>query len=109
MAGDRLATAKAGARTLLNELRPSDQAMIVAISGEVETVAPLSLDRGAQLAALDRLDPWSTTALHDAVIAAIDRVQAGSGRRASSSCPTARIGTVAPMRPRCSITRGARM
>ena len=82
MAGDRLAMAKEGARTLLQQLRSSDQAMVVAISGEVETVAPLSTDRGAQIAALDRLDPWSTTALHDAVIAAIDRVQAGSGRRA---------------------------
>jgi len=82
MAGDRLAMAKEGARTLLNALRSSDQAMVVAVSGQVETVAPLSNDRGAQLAALERLDPWSTTALHDAVIAAIDRVQAGSGRRA---------------------------
>lgn len=82
MAGDRLAVAKEGARTLLGELRPSDQAMVVAISGEIETVAPLSGDHAAQVAAVDRLDPWSTTALHDAVIAAIERVEAGSGRRA---------------------------
>jgi Ca-activated chloride channel homolog len=82
MAGDRLALAKEGARRLLGELRPSDQAMVIAISGAIETVAPLSVDRAAQLAAVDRLDPWSTTALHDAVIAAIERVQAGSGRRA---------------------------
>jgi Ca-activated chloride channel homolog len=82
MAGDRLADAKAGARTLLAELRPDDQAMVVAIGGAVDTVAPLSVDRAGQAAAVDRLDPWSTTALHDAVIAAIDRVQAGSGRRA---------------------------
>jgi Ca-activated chloride channel family protein len=82
MAGDRLGIAKAGAQTLLRELRPDDQAMVVAIGGAVDIVAPLSVDRAAQAAAVDRLDPWSTTALHDAVIAAIDRVQAGSGRRA---------------------------
>jgi Ca-activated chloride channel homolog len=82
MAGDRLAVAKTGARTLLAELRPADQAVVVAIGGAVDTVAPLSNDRALQAAAVDRLDPWSTTALHDAVIAAIDRVQAGSGRRA---------------------------
>jgi Ca-activated chloride channel homolog len=82
MAGERLEVAKAGARTLLAELRPDDQAMVVAIGGAVETVAPLSADRAGQAAAVDRLDPWSTTALHDAVIAAIDRVQAGTGRRA---------------------------
>ena len=82
MAGDRLATAKAGARTLLGELRPADQAMVIAVSGEVEVVAPLSLDRSAQALAVDRLDPWSTTALHDAIVAAIERVQEGTGRRA---------------------------
>jgi Ca-activated chloride channel family protein len=82
MAGERLEVAKAGARTLLAELRPDDQAMVVAIGGAVETVAPLSADRAGQAAAVDRLDPWSTTALHDAVIAAIDRVQTGTGRRA---------------------------
>jgi Ca-activated chloride channel family protein len=82
MAGEPLEVAKAGARTLLGELRPDDQAMIVAIGGAVETVAPLAADRAVQAAAIDRLDPWSTTALHDAVIAAVDRVQAGSGRRA---------------------------
>jgi Ca-activated chloride channel family protein len=82
MAGQRLEVAKAGARTLLTELRPGDQAMVVAISGAVEVVAPLSLDRSAQVQTVDGLDPWSTTALHDAIVAAIDRVEAGTGRRA---------------------------
>src|SRR5215203_1441719 len=59
MAGDRLAVAKTGARTLLNALRPADQAMVVAIGGAVDTVAPLSNDRALQAAAVDRLDPWS--------------------------------------------------
>ena len=57
MAGERLALAKAGARTLLAELRPEDQAMVVAIGGSVDTVAPLSADRAGQAAAVDRLDP----------------------------------------------------
>jgi Ca-activated chloride channel homolog len=39
MAGERLALAKAGARTLLAELRPEDQAMVVAIGGSVDIVA----------------------------------------------------------------------
>ena len=82
MAGERLATAKAGARTLLGELRTGDQSMVVAISGRVETVAPLSSDRAGQVDAVGALDAWSTTALHDAIVAAIDSVQAGTGRRA---------------------------
>jgi Ca-activated chloride channel family protein len=82
MKGERLAAAKEGARTLVAELRPDDRAMIVAVSGTVDVAAPLSGDRQAQQAVIDALDPWSTTALHDAVVASIDRIQAGSGRRA---------------------------
>jgi Ca-activated chloride channel homolog len=82
MKGERLAVAKEGARTLVAELRRDDRAMIIAVSGTVDVVAPLSSDRRTQLAAIDALDPWSTTALHDAVVASIDRIQAGSGRRA---------------------------
>src|SRR5215471_13449597 len=37
------------ARTFLGELRPRDQAMIVAIGSEIETVAPLGNDREAEL------------------------------------------------------------
>lgn len=82
MAGRRLQEARHAARVLLDELRPGDQSMVIAVSGQVEVVAPLSTDRAPQHDAIDRLDPWSTTALHDAIIAAIDRVQAGTGRRA---------------------------
>jgi Ca-activated chloride channel family protein len=43
---------------------------------------PLSTDRDAATSAVDRLDAWSTTALHDAIIAATDQIEAGTGRRA---------------------------
>lgn len=82
MAGRPIRDVRHAAHVLLNELRPGDQSMVIAISGEVEVVSPLSTDRAPQHDAIDRLDPWSTTALHDAIIAAIDRVQAGTGRRA---------------------------
>jgi len=82
MAGAPLARAHHAVRTLIDALSPSDQAMLVAISARVETVAPLSTDRDAIIAALERLDAWSTTALHDAIIEAIGLVQSGSGRRA---------------------------
>src|SRR5262249_4409964 len=60
----------------------SDQAMIVAIGSEVQTVAPLSTDREAQLDAAQRLEAWGTTGLHDAIIASIDAIQGAKGRRA---------------------------
>lgn len=82
MSGSRLALAKAAARAFLGELRPQDEAMIVAIGSEVEVVAPLSTNRAAQLDALARLDAFGTTGLHDAVIRAIENVQPAKGRRA---------------------------
>lgn len=82
MSGPRLELAKSAARAFLGELRPGDEAMILAIGSEVEVAAPLSTDRAAQLKALTRLDAFGTTELYDAVVRAIDSVQPAKGRRA---------------------------
>ncbi len=82
MAGPRLAQAQSAARIFLGELRPADEAMVIAIGSTVDTVAPLSTDRESQLAALSRLDAFGTTGLHDAIIRAIEAVQPARGRRA---------------------------
>jgi Ca-activated chloride channel family protein len=63
-------------------LGPADRTMIMAISSEAEVVAPLEMERADQLKQIARLDPWSTTALHDAVIAALDRLEGEKGRQA---------------------------
>jgi Ca-activated chloride channel family protein len=78
----QLPGALSAARTFLGELRPADQSMIVAIGSEIETVAPLSTDRQAQLGALDALQPWGTTGLYDAIVLSIDAIQSATGRRA---------------------------
>jgi len=82
MAGAELGSARAGALTLLSALRPVDQAMIVGIGSEVETLAPLSADRAAQQQTIASLTPWGTTGLYDAIIQAIDAIQTAKGRRA---------------------------
>jgi Ca-activated chloride channel family protein len=82
MAGPRLAVARSAARTFLGELRPEDEAAILAIGSQVETVAPLSTDRAAQYEALARIDTFGTTGLYDAVIKAIALTQQAKGRRA---------------------------
>ncbi len=82
MAGQRLEMARAGARALLGELRPQDEAMVIAIGSEIETASPLSTDRARQLDAVGRLDAFGTTGLHDAIISAIDAIQPATGRRA---------------------------
>lgn len=82
MGADRLAAAKSAARLFLGALRQEDQAMVVAVGSEIETVAPLSNDRAPQYAAVAALDRWGTTSLHDAIIASIDAIQPAQGRRA---------------------------
>jgi Ca-activated chloride channel homolog len=82
MAGDRLRLAKQASRAFLKELKPSDRSMVVAISSEADVIAPLSTDRFNQDRAIQALDPWSTTALHDAIVAALDRLEPEPGRQA---------------------------
>ncbi len=82
MAGEKLANAKAAAQSFLNLLKPSDRSMVVAISAEAEVIAPISTDRAAQVRAVKQLDPWSSTALHDAIVVSLDRLDPEPGRQA---------------------------
>jgi Ca-activated chloride channel family protein len=82
MAGEPLARTRRAAGLFLDALVPPDQAMVIAVSGRVEVTAPLTADFSVAKREVDRLDPWSTTALHDAILEAVDLVQAGTGRRA---------------------------
>ena len=82
MAGNPLRMAKQASQAFLRALKPDDRSMVVAINNDAETIAPLSADRTAQIRAIDALDPWSTTALHDAVIATLDRLEPEHGRQA---------------------------
>jgi Ca-activated chloride channel family protein len=82
MAGKPLELAKQASRAFLNQLKTGDRAMVVAISSTADVIAPLSMDRGAQARAIAALDPWSTTALRDAIIASLDRLEAEPGRQA---------------------------
>jgi Ca-activated chloride channel homolog len=77
-----LPTELSAARTFLGDLRAQDQSTLIAIGSEIETLAPLSTDRTAQMRALDALKPWGTTGLHDAIVLAIDAIQSAKGRRA---------------------------
>jgi Ca-activated chloride channel family protein len=82
MAGEPLRLAKEASRGFLRQLRRDDRSMVLAISGDAEIVAPLSTDHEAQARAIEALDPWSTTALHDAIIAALDHLEHEPGRQA---------------------------
>lgn len=82
MAGEALRLAKQASAGFLRELRPGDRSMVLAISSEAEVLAPLGDDRASQVRAIEALDPWSTTALHDALLVAMDRLEPEPGRQA---------------------------
>lgn len=82
MAGEPLRLAKQASLSFLRALRSDDRSMVVAINNEAAVIAPLSSDRAAQARAVEQLDPWSTTALYDAVIATLDRLAPEAGRQA---------------------------
>lgn len=82
MKGEPLTLAKRASQAFLRALKPADRSLVLAISADAEVVAPLSTDRFAQSRAIDKLDPWSTTSLHDAIIAALDRLEPEPGRQA---------------------------
>jgi Ca-activated chloride channel family protein len=82
MAGEKLANAKTAARSFLDLLKPEDRSMVLAISADADVIAPLSTDRPAQVRAIQQLDPWSTTALYDAIVASLDRLEPEVGRQA---------------------------
>ena len=82
MAGEPLTLAKQASQAFLRELRPADRSMVVAIGNEAEVIAPLSADRAAQSRAITSLDAWSTTALYDAIVATLDRLEPEPGRQA---------------------------
>jgi Ca-activated chloride channel family protein len=82
MAGEPLRLARRAAEGFLRQLQPGDRSMVVAINADAEVVAPLDAPREAQLRAVAALDAWSTTALRDAVVKTLDRLEPEPGRQA---------------------------
>src|SRR6185436_13934645 len=82
MAGEPLWLSRRAAVGFLRELQPGDRSMVVAINAEAEVVAALDAPRDAQLRAVGALDAWSTTALRDAVVKTLDRLEPEPGRQA---------------------------
>ena len=84
-----------------------DRATVVAISSTADVIAPLSMDRGTQARAIAALDPWSTTALRDAISRrSIASRRSRDGRR-WCCFRTATIATAAPPKPKSSPARAA--
>ena len=70
------------ARLLDHRTGIHDRHVVGRFGNDAEVIAPLSSDHAQQQRAIDTLDPWSTTALHDAIIAILDRLEGETGRLA---------------------------
>jgi Ca-activated chloride channel family protein len=82
MRGEPLRLAIRASQAFLRALRPADRSTVWAIADGAEVIAPLDTPRESQVAAVAALFPWSTTALHDGVVAALDRLEPEPGRQA---------------------------
>lgn len=75
MAGERLETTKRAAHVFVDALRPEDRVRIVHIGSTFE----LADSRRAQHEAIESLEVWGTTALHDSIVQSLDLIE-GDGR-----------------------------
>jgi VWFA-related protein len=69
--GERLRALKAGARTVINRLRPRDRAAIIAFSHRLDLRAALTADTTTLRRSVDTLDANGSTAVRDAAFAAL--------------------------------------
>ena len=69
--GARLADLKAGARSVIEKLRPKDRAAILSFSHRLEMPSPLTADRAVLRTAVNELDAVGSTSLRDAAFAGL--------------------------------------
>lgn len=79
---DKLAAAKEAAKSYVSQMRPEDQAGLIAYDTQVYTIQPITSDTAALTSAIDGLETGSDTAMYDALIEAEKALEAVSGRKA---------------------------
>jgi len=79
---DKISAAKNAAKAYVNQMRPGDQAGLIAYDTNVYTVQPITTDTTALTSAIDGLKTGSDTAMYDALIEAEKALEGVSGRKA---------------------------
>jgi VWFA-related protein len=79
---DKLAAAKDAAKSYVSQMRPEDQAGLIAYDTQVYMVQPVTADKAVLTSAIDGLQTGSDTAMYDALIEAEKALEAVSGRKA---------------------------
>jgi len=79
---DKLTAAKEAAKSYVSQMRPEDQAGLIAYDTQVYTIQPITSDTTALMTAIDGLKTGSDTAMYNALIEAEKALEAASGRKA---------------------------
>jgi Ca-activated chloride channel family protein len=78
----KLDAAKAAATAFVDRMRPQDATGLVVFNTQVETLQPLTTDKGALRDAINRLQAFNDTAMYDALAESVSMLSGVSGRRA---------------------------
>ncbi len=80
--GGKMDGAKEAAATFVNQMRPGDKTALVQFDTEIDTLQPLTADKTALLASIQKITPRGNTALYDALAQAAKYFESESGRKA---------------------------
>jgi VWFA-related protein len=78
----KLIAAQSAARAYVDQMRPGDQAGLLAFNTETHYLQPVTGDHQALLEAIDSLDARGDTSMYDALLFAADALSRVSGRKA---------------------------
>jgi VWFA-related protein len=79
---DKITAAKDAAKAYVSQLRPGDQAGVIAFDTQVRMVQPVTTDIAALTSAIDGLETGSDTAMYNAILEATKALEGVSGRKA---------------------------
>lgn len=79
---DKIGAAKQAAKLYVSQMRPGDQAGLIAFDTQVHTVQPVTSDIAALTSAIDGLQTGSDTAMYNAIQEAAQALEGVSGRKA---------------------------
>jgi Ca-activated chloride channel homolog len=78
----KLDAAKAAATAFVDRMRPEDATGLVVFNTEVETLQPITSDKGALRDSITHLQAFNDTAMYDALAESVSLLNGVSGRRA---------------------------
>lgn len=78
----KIDSAKAAAAEYVAQMRSTDQVGLLAFNNRVKTVQQITSNQNALYAAIDSLSTDNETAMYDALLSAVDQLEAESGRKA---------------------------